>query len=474
VPLLAGGLPFVVYLSTMAPTVYGLDSAELTTGSYVLGIVHAPGSPLFLLLGHIFTWLPFGDVGYRVNLLSVCSAAGGVAVLAALVYRLTDRPVVAVAGAWTLAFSYYYWVSALAAELYALEALCIATLLWLAEWWRREQRSWRLCIFAFAYGLALGNHMSLSVLAPGFAYLVLADGAWRRWRLLVVALLLSLLGASVYLYLPLRALAGTPQNYARDWGVDVATWDGFWFMVRGGMFESRFLAVPLSRVPGEFGLFVYRLWSNFVGVGCLVGIVGLVEAPAELRVLRRASLLMLLGHLGFVLTYNVLDKEFMLSPDYLIWGLWVALGAQPAAALVAEISRNRVRLAAGGLMVLLSASNLALNYGLADISGDWSARRGGEAIMETVAPNATFIGTWIQVPVLEYLQLVEGQRPDLETINIFFLQKGRSLDLALERMQRGRPVYTSVPDLFRAGGLGTIREEGCNCYLITPAQAEAQ
>ena len=55
---LAGALPFAVYLRTMAPTVFGLDSAELTTGSYVLGIVHAPGSPTFLLLGHLFTWLP--------------------------------------------------------------------------------------------------------------------------------------------------------------------------------------------------------------------------------------------------------------------------------------------------------------------------------------------------------------------------------------------------------------------------------
>ena len=72
-PLLAGGVAFAAYWRTMAPTVYGLDSAELTTGAYVLGIVHAPGSPLFLLLGHVFSWLPFGDVGYRLNLLSACA-----------------------------------------------------------------------------------------------------------------------------------------------------------------------------------------------------------------------------------------------------------------------------------------------------------------------------------------------------------------------------------------------------------------
>src|SRR6185436_6410127 len=54
--VLAALVPFLFYLRTAAPTVYGLDSAELTTGAYALGIVHAPGAPLYLLLGHVFTW----------------------------------------------------------------------------------------------------------------------------------------------------------------------------------------------------------------------------------------------------------------------------------------------------------------------------------------------------------------------------------------------------------------------------------
>ena len=59
-----------VYLRTMAPTVYNLDSAELATGAYTLAIVHPPGYPTYLLVGKLFTWLPVGDVGYRLNLMS--------------------------------------------------------------------------------------------------------------------------------------------------------------------------------------------------------------------------------------------------------------------------------------------------------------------------------------------------------------------------------------------------------------------
>ena len=205
--LLAATLPFAVYLRTMAPTVFGLDSAELTTGSYVLGIVHAPGSPTFLLLGHLFTWLPVGDVGYRVNLVSAASAAAAMAMFCAVLLRLRRDPLAAAAGAWLLGFTYYFWVSAVAAELYSLQAFFLATLLWLALRWRVEQRPWQLYLFALCFGVGLGNHLSLVMAAPGFVVLLRSEErhALPALRHLAGAAVFGLLGASVYLYLPLRA-----------------------------------------------------------------------------------------------------------------------------------------------------------------------------------------------------------------------------------------------------------------------------
>ena len=62
-------VPFALYVFTMAPTVYGLDSAELTTGAYTLGIVHSPGAPTYMLLGHLFSkilvMLAFGSIFFR-------------------------------------------------------------------------------------------------------------------------------------------------------------------------------------------------------------------------------------------------------------------------------------------------------------------------------------------------------------------------------------------------------------------------
>ena len=172
--LLVLGLPFIVYLRTLAPTVYGLDSAELTTGAYVLGIVHPPGSPLFLLIGHLFTYLPVGDVGYRLNLLSALAAASAALFVFYVLRHLTGQRFLPLISAWFLAFTYYFWASAVAAELYALNAFFVTVLIWMALKWRELGLPWRLITFAFLFGLSLGNHLSISLLGPGFVLLTLS------------------------------------------------------------------------------------------------------------------------------------------------------------------------------------------------------------------------------------------------------------------------------------------------------------
>src|SRR5512140_1123184 len=82
----------LVLLRTMAPTVYELDSAEFATGAAILGIVHSPGYPLFTLLSHLFTYLPVGDVAYRVNLFTaVCLALTAPVLYSLLSLLIPDR-----------------------------------------------------------------------------------------------------------------------------------------------------------------------------------------------------------------------------------------------------------------------------------------------------------------------------------------------------------------------------------------------
>jgi hypothetical protein len=465
--LLAGGLPFLIYLRTLAPTVYGLDSAELTTGAYVLGIVHAPGSPLYLLIGHLFTWLPLGDVGYRVNLMSACAMAVTLSFFYAVCCHLTSRRALSLAATWSLAFTYYVWIAAVAAELYALQGTFVTGLILLALKWRDEMKPHLLYALAFFFGLGLGNHLSLVLLAPGFIlWLLTAERRlWQqRWHLPVAAGF-GLLGASVYLYLPLRYMSDTPLNYALAWGVDLTTWRGFWWMVTGRMFGSLFFAVPLTQVPAELWTYAGWLWGNFVGLGLLVAVLGIVSDWSKRPQFHSALLLMFLVHLVFYLAYRVGDKELMFLPTYLIAGIWFVLGAR---CIVDWLTRctGMPQIDAGVLFVLLLAfGNLVTNFAYVDISEDWSARELGEGVFAGLDAGAVYMGTWGDVPILEYLQIVEGQRSDVTLVNLFFTDREHERKLISEALTAGVPVYTSVPGLM-ADTFGHDYFDVCDCYRL--------
>jgi hypothetical protein len=463
--LLAGAVAWLVYLRTVAPTVYGLDSAELTTGSYLLGVTHAPGAPVFLLLGHVFTWLPFGDVGYRLNLLSACAAAGALPFLYGVHRRLGVQPLLALATTWFLAFTYFYWITAVAAELYALQAFSVAVLLWLVLRWRENPTLLRGAGLAMLFGVGLGVHLSLVLLAPGLALLMVSGStrSWRRPSWWLAAGGAALLGASVYLYLPLRS--DSPMNYARDFGVDLRTWSGFWWMLSGQMFSSQFFAVAPARWPSELAIHAFRLWSNFLGLGLFLGAAGLVADFRRRPAVHTALLMMFGAHLAFVVTYGASDKAVMLVPTYVIWAVWVGLGAAALGRFVRGGSSLPAFLA-GAIVGVLAIAALLLNFSYADLSEDWSARRKGEAILERLPHRSVFIGTWREVPILEYLRLVEGRRADVETVNLFFVPWSRRVDMLDRYIAAGRPIFTSEPGKLRNPKLLLHFDPLCNCFEV--------
>src|SRR4051812_33381784 len=68
-------LAFAVLVAAVAPGLYLGDSGELTTAAFTLGVAHETGFSLFCLLGKAATLLPFGEVAFRVNLLSALAGA---------------------------------------------------------------------------------------------------------------------------------------------------------------------------------------------------------------------------------------------------------------------------------------------------------------------------------------------------------------------------------------------------------------
>ncbi|MGH7785375.1 MAG: hypothetical protein ACRERC_00825, partial [Candidatus Binatia bacterium] len=156
---------------------------------------------------------------------------------------------------------------------------------------------------------------------------------------------------------------------------------------------------------------------------------------------------------------------------YLVWTVWVAIGAPVFCRALDRASP--VSVSPSVLLFLLAAGTLALNFDKVDLSADTSARQRGEEILAALEPQAVYLGTWADVPILEYLQIVEGRRPDVHTVNLVFVAR-RGANIAGDWLRAGRSVYTSAPGFLKgdASPLVADQVDACGCFRLRFATAE--
>ena len=457
--LIAFGLPFMLYLITMAPTIYNLDSAELTTAAATGGIVRATGYPLYLLLGRAWSWLPIGDVGFRLNLFAAFSGALTVVLAERILRRMQVNAWARFAALGLLACAPFFWAMSLIAEVYTLHTALMAGIILLMLRWAESPTPRRLALVGLAVGLSLGHHAATVLLLPGCAWYVLSVAPRRALapRALVPAIGALLLGASVYLYLPLLYLAQPAFNYAGHYNAtgqfvpdDLRSVDGLWTLMTGRAFAGQMLAYQGAELLHEIASFTAQLSQSFFIVGVGPGLVGLVVLLRRDWRLGGMLLLMFAFSAGFYIDYRVLDKNTMFLPAFLVWALWLAVGCDWLQQWLSRDHDNFTR--TGGTRLLRVALvgvvliAVAWNWRLTDLSRDRSARARGESILQAAEPNALIFGWWDTAPLVEYLQLVEGQRPDVQAINRFLIAPGDMRQL-IERNLGRRPIYIdSVPD----------------------------
>ena len=163
-----------VYVATLCPSVPGGDSGELLQLAVELGVAHPPGYPTWTMVAHVFTWLPFGEVGWRVNLSSAVMNAVAAGVTASAVSQWSGCTWTGVVAGGAFAFSPLVWLYATQAEVFALNNLCNALLLLLLVRFDRAPTLRHGCLGAFAIGLGLTNQHTLLFFVAPYACWVLA------------------------------------------------------------------------------------------------------------------------------------------------------------------------------------------------------------------------------------------------------------------------------------------------------------
>ena len=462
-------VPFTLYLVTLAPTVYNLDSAELTTAAATGGIVRATGYPFYLVLGWFWSKLPLGDVGFRLNLFSAFCGAATIWLADRSLRRLGLERWARWGALGLLMVAPFFWAMSVIAEVYSLHAMLVAALILALLRWREQPTAARLFWPALVLAMSAGNHAATILLVPGAAVFVLLyqPRLWQRPRNYLAVAGALLIGGAIFLYLPLRAQAVPAFNYAGVYDaagkfrpVDLTSLSGFLWLVTGRSFSGQMWGYGWQETPAQWLGFLQQLIEAFFVVGIIPGLVGMV---ALWRRDRRLSLflgLTFLLHTAFYVHYRVVDKNTMFLPSYLIWAFWLASGYAPLLGwLRAEGPDQRRLLQLGQLAILLAAGgSLLWNFGRVDQSDDWSTREQSEAIMAEIEPNAVVFGWWDVVPGLQYLQLVEGQRQDVLIINRFLIS-GADMEQFILTEAGNRPIYINNPPLSLIQAMDVEEEE---------------
>jgi transmembrane protein TMEM260 (protein O-mannosyltransferase) len=232
VPLIAlavSGAVLLGYFLTLAPTVTFWDAGELIAAAKTLGIPHPPGTPLFVMIAHVWALaVPVGEYAYRTNLLSALLSAAGagcffLALQESLAGRLdsaTARIGGAAAGAVIGAFTFTAWQNSNETEVYAVATFTIGLMTWLAFRWRRARgtplAARILLLIVYLAGVSIGNHLLALLAGPAvimFLTLTLretpaADPAERRCEWGQVAVVAGIWALLVGIGLGSTALVG--------------------------------------------------------------------------------------------------------------------------------------------------------------------------------------------------------------------------------------------------------------------------
>jgi len=400
----------VVYALTMPPSLTGGDSGEFVTATYVLGVVHPTGYPLYMLLGKAFeTLIPFGTIAFRLALLSVVCAAAAAALVAWVYMRCGGGRIAALLAGLSAAFVGVVWSQAIIAEVYALNALLVMLGLAAFAAWFRRRTPRSLVALCGALALTVAHHRT-----GGFALGPFVLAALLLHRPVSLKVLAKAAAAFVgvfalYLYFPIRSAAFPPASWT-----NVLTWHDMARFFAGTDWANKVLARRGPEMWAFVGDGLSALRADVSLLGIALALLGWGALAARSRVLWICSTAGFLLVGAWAATYDVWDAAVFALPCYLFFGLWLAAGVEVVARALARARPVAARAVVALALAGMCAWQLAASWGEVSLRNTWDVTERGEVILANTEPGARMlVRGHAYYTTLLYLTLVEGRRPDL-------------------------------------------------------------
>ena len=467
-----------IYLYTLAPGLTwsnnGSDGGDLITAAYTGGIAHPSGYPLYLLLARFFQFIPIGTLAYRTNLLSVVATISAAILVYALVSKtLTNSnnkyaPLAGMTAGFSFGLSPLVWSQAVITEVYAFQACLTAAILYLYIHPLNIEQKILDRLRGLLLGLTMGNHITTIFLLPLIfitGYGNESDGGNPQklnTSSLFHRLVWFLIGISIYLILPLRALTNPPVNWANP-----VTLKRFWWLVSGELYQNYYLETPSVEIWERVQAWASLLFAQFGFPGIVVGLTGLILLFKPSRMYLYTIWISLI-YSFFAIIYSADDSYVYLIPVYISFAIWIGLAVGNGLNRI-PLRSNLFRFSIGLLCVGYFFVHAAGYAGQVDASHDSRAEMFGRQVMSEVPNDAlVFVKGDKAVFTVWYFHFALKQRPDLVVIAEDLLH----FDWYQETLQNTYPML-SFPEGFPwAQTIASANPAWANCYVQYIDQAE--
>jgi transmembrane protein TMEM260 (protein O-mannosyltransferase) len=476
--LFYAGILFLVALLlfswTLAPTVTVTDSGELIVVAEGLGVAHPPGFPLWVVLAHLASLVPLGNVAVRINFSSALFAALACAMLTLVVAELmiaaaylpawkraaqqrkktgdsrVDRLLVfapALGAGLLMAFSRTLWSYATIAEVYTLNTLLILIVFFLMLRWRRciiaDRRdkgetvtihdSW-LYAAAAVFGLALGDHhVTVGLTLPAVAVVVYRTQGLRFFtsRRLIYAALISVAAmVAVYAYLPFAASRSPLIN----WG-NPRSLQEIWWHITGRQYRV-FLSFTPTLMGVQFVEFCRMLLREFgpawLPLPLALAFAGFATAYRQDRTTFWFLLSIVIANLAYDLSYEIAeDKDAYYLPVFISVALAAGFGIRWLIQLTAakSMSFGTSYGVAAAVVLFTSATAFAANWPFNNRRHYFIAHDYVENLLSAVGPNGLLLTQdWQVAAPMFYEQEVEQRRTDVKVVDVNLLRRSWYFD----------------------------------------------
>lgn len=467
--LLLAAMFFILYLLHMPPSFVFGDAPEFAVASKTLGIAHAPGYPLYPLLAHFFSYfIPVSDYALKCN---IFSAFISVVVLVIIFLTLLELKINLKTAFFSVLFfgsSSSFFKQSLISEVYSLNSFFVAILLFCIVHYQKNRDKRFIPLTAFLLGIGFGNHHTLlSLILIAFLYFFIIE---RNFKQFPIAFLFFILGCSIYIYLPLRALSEPSLNFG-----DPKTLERFWQVITRWQFGFAGRAYSFDAIGNQTMEFLVFFNNQFYPILILLIIGGIFLIFKENK--RFFFVLFAIFLINGILTVYVLnpdENEYFLVNEFLTPSLIVSVCFY-AVAIEKIVRRKTIYTALIVLILITTGFKYYTQKGELYLKNNIFAKKLASDTLIILPESAVVIGEsdYTLFPLF-YLQQIQNLRKDVTVLDADFFMLPWYQEQNVKRLPFLKGLLPAISEHGSGGGMVRLDFSALESFKLNQAYLLAQ